>query len=66
LTGEGFGPDTRDDDEREQLPARHDFAKTHSPWAMPFERRMHIYLCHLKANVQDVWPHKEVAVTLPS
>jgi hypothetical protein len=24
---------------------------------MPFERRMHIYLCHdLKANVREFWP----------
>src|SRR5213592_5327935 len=28
-----------------------------SPWAMPFERRMHIFLCRdLKGSVQEFWP----------
>ena len=50
--------DTRDDNEREQFASVEDLGQiVSSPWAMPFERRMHIYLCHdLKANVQDVWP----------
>src|SRR5213596_2605896 len=50
--------DTRDDNEREQFASVEDLGQiASSPWAMPFERRMHIYLCHdLKANVQDVWP----------
>jgi Dolichyl-phosphate-mannose-protein mannosyltransferase len=50
--------DTRDDNEREQFASMEDLGQiVSSPWAMPFERRTHIYLCHgLKANVQDVWP----------
>ncbi len=50
--------DTRDDNEREQFASVEDLGQiVSSPWAMPFERRMHIYLCHdLKANVQDIWP----------
>jgi Dolichyl-phosphate-mannose-protein mannosyltransferase len=50
--------DTRDDDEREQFASVEDLGQiVSSPWAMPFERRMHIYLCHdLKANVQEFWP----------
>ena len=28
-----------------------------SPWAMPFERRMHIFLCRdLKVSVEKLWP----------
>jgi hypothetical protein len=50
--------DTRDDDEREQFASVEDLGQiVSSPWAMPFERRMHIYLCHdLKANVREFWP----------
>jgi Dolichyl-phosphate-mannose-protein mannosyltransferase len=50
--------DTRDDDEREQFASVEDLGQiVSSPWAMPFERRMHVYLCHdLKANVQEFWP----------
>jgi dolichyl-phosphate-mannose-protein mannosyltransferase len=50
--------DTRDDNEREQFTSVEDLGQiVSSPWAMPFERRTHIYLCHdLKGNVQDVWP----------
>src|SRR6266545_3808732 len=50
--------DTRDDNEREQFASVEDLGQiVSSPWAMPFERRMHIYLCHdLKANVREVWP----------
>jgi len=50
--------DTQDDNEREQFASVEDLGQiVSSPWAMPFERRMHIYLCHdLKANVRDFWP----------
>jgi hypothetical protein len=50
--------DTRDDNEREQFASVEDLGQiVSSPWAMPFERRTHIYLCHdLKGNVQDIWP----------
>ncbi len=50
--------DTRDDDEREQFVSVEDLGQiVSSPWAMPFERRMHVYLCHgLKANVREFWP----------
>jgi len=50
--------DTRDDNEREQFASVEDLGQiVSSPWAMPFERRTHIYLCHdLKANVRDFWP----------
>jgi hypothetical protein len=50
--------DTRDDNEREQFASVEDLGQiVSSPWAMPFERRMHIYLCHdLKASVRDFWP----------
>jgi hypothetical protein len=50
--------DTRDDNEREQFTSVEDLGQiVSSRWAMPFERRMHIYLCHdLKANVREVWP----------
>jgi hypothetical protein len=28
-----------------------------SPWAMPFEQRMHIFLCRdLKISVRELWP----------
>jgi hypothetical protein len=50
--------DTRDDDEREQFASVDDLGQiVSSPWAMPFERRTHIYLCRdLKANVREFWP----------
>ena len=50
--------DTRDDSAREHFASVEDLGQiVSSPWAMPFERRMHIYLCHdLKANVREVWP----------
>jgi hypothetical protein len=49
---------TRDDAEREQFASVEDLGQiVSSPWAMPFERRTHIYLCHdLKANVREFWP----------
>jgi hypothetical protein len=51
--------DTHDDEEREQFVSVEDLGQiVSSPWAMPFERRMHIYLCHdLKVNVREFWPH---------
>jgi Dolichyl-phosphate-mannose-protein mannosyltransferase len=51
--------DTYDDEEREQFVSVEDLGQiVSSPWAMPFERRMHIYLCHdLKVNVREFWPH---------
>jgi len=50
--------DSRDDNEREQFASVEDLGQiVSSPWAMPFERRMHVYLCHdLKGNVREVWP----------
>jgi hypothetical protein len=50
--------DTRDDGAREQFASVEDLGQiVSSPWAMPFERRTHIYLCHdLKANVREFWP----------
>ena len=50
--------DTRDDNESEQFASVEDLGQiVSSPWAMPFERRTHIYLCHdLKANVRELWP----------
>jgi len=51
--------DTRDDNEREQFASVEDLGQiVSSPWAMPFERRTHIYLCRdLKVNVRECWPH---------
>src|SRR6266581_1348750 len=50
--------DTRDDDERELFASVEDLGQiVSSPWAMPFERRMHIFLCRdLKTSVQELWP----------
>jgi hypothetical protein len=50
--------DTRNDGAREQFASVEDLGQiVSSPWAMPFERRTHIYLCHnLKANVREFWP----------
>jgi dolichyl-phosphate-mannose-protein mannosyltransferase len=50
--------DTNDEDEREQFASVEDLGQiVSSPWAMPFERRMHIFLCHdLKASVREFWP----------
>ncbi len=50
--------DTRDDGAREHFASVEDLGQiVSSPWAMPFERRTHVYLCHdLKANVQEFWP----------
>jgi len=50
--------DTSDHDERRQFASVEDLGQiVSSPWAMPFERRIHIYLCHdLKTNVREFWP----------
>ncbi len=32
-----------------------------SPWAMPWEQRTHIYLCHdLKGSLRDLWPKLKI------
>lgn len=51
--------DTNDEDERELFSTVEDLGQVvSSPWAMPFERRNHIYLCRdLKISVRDLWPH---------
>src|SRR6267378_3209596 len=51
--------DTNDDDERGLFGSVEDLGQVvSSPWAMPFERRRHIYLCRdLKVSVREVWPH---------
>ena len=50
--------DTNDDDERELFGSVEDLGQVvSSPWAMPFERRRHIYLCRdLKISVRELWP----------
>jgi hypothetical protein len=51
--------DTNDNDERELFASVEDLGQVvSSPWAMPFERRRHIYLCRdLKMSVREFWPH---------
>jgi Dolichyl-phosphate-mannose-protein mannosyltransferase len=46
------------DDERELFGSVEDLGQvTSSPWAMPFERQTHIYLCRdLKMSVRELWP----------
>jgi hypothetical protein len=50
--------DTNDKDDRELFASVEDLGQVaSSPWAMPFERRNHIYLCRdLKVSVQELWP----------
>jgi Dolichyl-phosphate-mannose-protein mannosyltransferase len=50
--------DTNDEDERGVFGSVEDLGKVaSSPWAMPFEQRMHIYLCRdLKISVRELWP----------
>jgi hypothetical protein len=50
--------DTNDEDERELFGSVEDLGQiVSSPWAMPFERRRHIYLCRdLKISVRELWP----------
>jgi hypothetical protein len=49
--------DTNDEDERELFASVEDLGQVvSSPWAMPFERRRHIFLCRdLKVSVQELW-----------
>ena len=56
----------RADDERELFASVEDLGQVvSSPWAMPFERRNHIFLCRdLKISVQELLAaRKEVVVT---
>ena len=50
--------DTNDKDERKLFSSVEDLGQVvSSPWAMPFERQRHIYLCRdLKMSVQELWP----------
>jgi hypothetical protein len=50
--------DTDDEDERTLFASVDDLGQiVSSQWAMPFERRMHIYLCRdLKDSVEELWP----------
>ena len=50
--------DDRADDEREQFQSVEDFGQIESsPWAMPNEQRLHIFLCRgLKTPLRDFWP----------
>ena len=50
--------DTNDDDERELFGSVEDLGQVvSSPWAMPYERQRHIYLCRkLKVSVRELWP----------
>ncbi len=50
--------DTNDEDERKLFASVQDLGQiVSSPWAMPFERRMHVFLCRdLKVSVQELWP----------
>jgi hypothetical protein len=50
--------DTDAGDERELFGSIEDLGQVaSSPWAMPYERRNHIFLCRgLKVSVQELWP----------
>jgi hypothetical protein len=50
--------DDSDDDERNVFASVDDLGQiVSSPWAMPFERRIHIFLCRdLKMSVRELWP----------
>ena len=50
--------DERADDEREQFQSVEDCGLIESsPWAMPWEQRLHIYICRgLKGTLRDLWP----------
>jgi hypothetical protein len=50
---------TDDENERELFGSVIDLGQVvSSPWAMPYERRNHIYLCRdLKTSVRELWPH---------
>jgi hypothetical protein len=50
--------DTNDEDDRELFASVEDLGQVvSSPWAVPIERRMHIFLCRdLKISVRELWP----------
>jgi hypothetical protein len=50
--------DTNDEDDRELFASVEDLGQVvSSPWAIPIERRMHIFLCRgLKISVRELWP----------
>src|SRR6476620_1555623 len=50
--------DTDDEDERRLFSSVEDLGQVvSSPWAMPYERRNHIFLCRdLKISVRELWP----------
>jgi hypothetical protein len=50
--------DTDDEDERQLFASVQDLGQiVSSPWAMPFERRSHIFLCRdPRVSVQELWP----------
>ncbi len=50
--------DSAKGEEREQFRAVEDLGVVDSsPWAMPWEQRQHLYLCHdLKGSLRDLWP----------
>lgn len=50
--------DDRADDERQEYQSVTDLGPiATSPWAMPNEQRLHIFLCHgLRKPLQEVWP----------
>src|ERR1700758_1543205 len=50
--------DTNDEDDRELFASVEDLGQVKSsPCAMPFEQRMHIFLCRdLKISVRELWP----------
>jgi hypothetical protein len=54
--------DDSDEDEREQFQTVEDLGRIDiSPWAMPWERRLHVYLCRdLKSSLRDLWPKLKV------
>jgi len=53
--------DTNDEDERELFGSVEDLGQmVSSPWAMPFERRMHIFLCRdLNVSVRELWSREK-------
>ena len=50
--------DTSDEDDRALFASVEDLGQVvSSPWAMPFERQRHVYLCRdLKISVRELWP----------
>jgi dolichyl-phosphate-mannose-protein mannosyltransferase len=53
--------DTNDEDDRELFASVEDLGQVvSSPWAVPIERRMHIFLCRdLKISVRELWPREK-------